>query len=535
MAERFSRVFSLLENLYQEGSPILIAAGALLKDNQTGNILAQLKFRNICDKTIKGIKVNVFPQDISGQVLGDPIVVQYLDLTVQRDEFFGQKQPIKMPDSTTRGFSVCVCTVFFSDSSTWDSTEREWIQLPNGRPLQTDTIFQDTDLLQQYHIKYGKDCIIVPEQVMDLWYCSCGALNSQEETDCHKCSRKLEDLLSVDVESLRLEKEARLKIEAAEKAEADIKASVFKKKILFATAIAAVIAAAYFITVKVILPNQKYNNAISILEAGNYEEAISAFDALGEYKDSTAYQQYSKAASLLEAEKYEEAVSAFEALGGFKDSAARADQAKDEIYIKAIDQFEKGQLLEAALAFTFLGDYKSSQEYLKKIGNDETVNYALFIDYIKKKGTWRDDKPFIGYVYQTQKTDVSEEYWGVKKSEPDKLYLVWNYFGENEGLTFTTIFSSDANLRYTNTTPIIGGNLSLTFYMSGTVGKSNYVDNKTITPDLITPDPSNYRLDKTIFVNNTTAFIRQAVMNFKHVLEQSDLGLSMKDMGFYEY
>ena len=36
MSERYSKVFALSENLYATGSPIIIEAGALQKDNQTG-------------------------------------------------------------------------------------------------------------------------------------------------------------------------------------------------------------------------------------------------------------------------------------------------------------------------------------------------------------------------------------------------------------------------------------------------------------------------------------------------------------------
>lgn len=39
MSERYLKLFSLEENLYIPGSPVLIAAGALLKDTQTGRIL----------------------------------------------------------------------------------------------------------------------------------------------------------------------------------------------------------------------------------------------------------------------------------------------------------------------------------------------------------------------------------------------------------------------------------------------------------------------------------------------------------------
>ena len=53
MSERFSRIFSLAENLYSEGSPIIIKAGALLKDNETNMLIAQLKMQSISDKMIK--------------------------------------------------------------------------------------------------------------------------------------------------------------------------------------------------------------------------------------------------------------------------------------------------------------------------------------------------------------------------------------------------------------------------------------------------------------------------------------------------
>ena len=53
MAERYKRLYALPENLYTSGSPILIQAVALLKDTQTGKILAQLKLKNLFHKTVK--------------------------------------------------------------------------------------------------------------------------------------------------------------------------------------------------------------------------------------------------------------------------------------------------------------------------------------------------------------------------------------------------------------------------------------------------------------------------------------------------
>ena len=59
MSERYSKLFFLSENLYYEGAPVIIKAGALLKDNNTGNLIAQLKISNITDKIIKLLKVQI--------------------------------------------------------------------------------------------------------------------------------------------------------------------------------------------------------------------------------------------------------------------------------------------------------------------------------------------------------------------------------------------------------------------------------------------------------------------------------------------
>lgn len=115
MSERYSRLFSLPTNLYTEGSPVLIAAGALLKDNQTGKVLAQLKFRNISQKAIQSVKVKVNACDTAGCPLTGVDAFSYLDLSIAAGEEFGQSKPIYLPDATTRSFSVEILSVVFAD------------------------------------------------------------------------------------------------------------------------------------------------------------------------------------------------------------------------------------------------------------------------------------------------------------------------------------------------------------------------------------------------------------------------------------
>ena len=52
MSERYSRLFALPADIYAEGAPVVIAAGALLKDNQTGKTIAQIKLHSISDEVI---------------------------------------------------------------------------------------------------------------------------------------------------------------------------------------------------------------------------------------------------------------------------------------------------------------------------------------------------------------------------------------------------------------------------------------------------------------------------------------------------
>ena len=116
MSERYLKLFSLEENLYIPGSPVLIAAGALLKDTQTGRILGQLKLQSISDQSIKAATVALVPLDTVGNPLGEPVSYQYLDLKVTRDAYWGSQDPIRFSDPSTRAYTASVKEVIFSDN-----------------------------------------------------------------------------------------------------------------------------------------------------------------------------------------------------------------------------------------------------------------------------------------------------------------------------------------------------------------------------------------------------------------------------------
>lgn len=208
MSERYARLFSLPENLYQPGSPVMILAGALLKDNQTGGILALMKFKNVGTKPIRGLKVRFFPQDLTGIDLDQPLEHQYLDLNAARDGEFGQKEPVALPNAVTRAFRVEVFQVVFADGTLWNQEQSQWSPMP---PLQAlETALGDKELCKEYQILYGANCRIMPQEDKGLWRCTCGAWNMESEAKCHACWKNLDQLKALDLEQLKASRDARL-------------------------------------------------------------------------------------------------------------------------------------------------------------------------------------------------------------------------------------------------------------------------------------------------------------------------------------
>lgn len=122
MSERYTRLFSLPENIGQDGCPVLISAGALLKDNNTGKLLVQLKLRNISEQVIKSVKVKINAYDTAEISLDGIEAFSYLDLAVERDGEFGSKTPIVLPDKTTRSVSVEILSVVFGNGQHYQSS-----------------------------------------------------------------------------------------------------------------------------------------------------------------------------------------------------------------------------------------------------------------------------------------------------------------------------------------------------------------------------------------------------------------------------
>ena len=88
MAERFSRLFLLDEETYASGSPVLIAAGALLKDSVTDSIVAQLRVQNLSTQSVMAAKIKLRAYDVAGNEIPGVDDYQYWDF-IQREKYMG--------------------------------------------------------------------------------------------------------------------------------------------------------------------------------------------------------------------------------------------------------------------------------------------------------------------------------------------------------------------------------------------------------------------------------------------------------------
>ena len=322
MAERYTRLFSLDENLYCEGAPVIVRAGALLKDNQTGNVLAQIKFQNISKKPshIKALRVAVSPMDVRGQTLGEPVEFDYLDLSIPRDGEFGQKTPIPLPDRNARGFSVAIVYAVFEDNTEIMPQNDVYQSIPRQRTLAG--ALQDNDIATEYARRFGGQCSMEVIEFADLWLCSCSAVNHLSETNCHSCKNNFRQLTTVDYGQLKKEFKDRMAKEAAEQRERELAAEQkrkeeekaaeerrrreeaaaqerrieeerkwkqIRKRLAIVAGIGIVLVSTILLYIKFILPEQTYKKAVALYEEQKYGEAKILFLEVEEYKDSKGY------------------------------------------------------------------------------------------------------------------------------------------------------------------------------------------------------------------------------------------------------
>ena len=135
MSERYVKVFGCEDNLYSANAPVIIRAGALLKDTESGRMIAQLKLQNVSEKKISYVKASITMLDAAKNQMGDSFDAEYLDLAVLGFEMFGNKNAVVLPNSSVRAFRVGIKSVAFTDGTVWSGDGAEWFSAPDDSEI----------------------------------------------------------------------------------------------------------------------------------------------------------------------------------------------------------------------------------------------------------------------------------------------------------------------------------------------------------------------------------------------------------------
>lgn len=209
MSERYTRIYTLENNLYTEGAPVLIRAGALLRDNVTGSILGQVKFENLSSKIIIALKVRIAVFDMADRRLGEDLEHQYLYLSARPNEEFGSKNAVPLPDNAAGSFLVDVVEVIFEDKSIWTETTKFE---PVRKQDMLKDVLKDSELVKQYQIKTNSESRFLPVGYKDLYLCSCGRAYKNSMDVCPFCQKSFNFLEeALDVDALKQEQSEREK------------------------------------------------------------------------------------------------------------------------------------------------------------------------------------------------------------------------------------------------------------------------------------------------------------------------------------
>lgn len=203
----------------------MVAAGALLKENKTGKVLAQLKFRSIENRIINSVTVKLYPLDTNGNKLGDTDFT-YTDLSAGRGSEFGHKTPVFFTDTSSASYSVSVTEVVFADNSVWDGSGEPWTSLGRSKLL-TDCF--DADFAQYYTAASVGKYKYVYNNTGELWLCRCGAWNHASEPSCSRCHSVASDLERQDLRAMQ--QKFREEQQKRTESENEQKLSVRRKKI----------------------------------------------------------------------------------------------------------------------------------------------------------------------------------------------------------------------------------------------------------------------------------------------------------------
>ena len=410
MKRKNEPLYSLPSPVYTQGTDLVICSGELRRDRKSDALSCFLTVQSLSGRSPESVSVLLTLFDEAGSQLGESIVFHYTDLDLKRGSIFGEKTEIPIPDSDAKSFSVCVTEITEKDGTPVAFAESDAVPLTGRQTL--EEAYGEEELAEQFRIRYGEDCRYACSEERDLWYCACGAINSQSEKACYRCGRQKKAMAVVNPDSLRAEAGTRQRerdLGELAPAPKETKAPRKYRFLLFLLPVIFVAVLAIAAVPGAVQREQKYRSATEALQTGDLDTAEKIFSEIPAYRDSdrlaTRQIPYLRALDILEAAKradlsalsdvglseadvtddttvsmllYSAAAKAFSSLGDYEDCAKLAEECQDGVdaevarleaealalkqadYDHAVELLASGSYSEAAEAFKSLSGFSDS-------------------------------------------------------------------------------------------------------------------------------------------------------------------------------
>lgn len=281
MSDRYKALFSIKPYTYSPGVPVLICAGNLLWDGFSNRPCVQLKLQSLSSKVIQSVSVQIESMNYSGEVVETQTHI-YNQLNIARDQFFGDQEVIPLNDTSGTSFSASVTEAVLYDGTVLIPDEQTAIHLPELEPLMT-SLEHNFELEKQFKIENGKNHVYAPVAVKDIWRCSCGAINNENDKICHNCRITYEKDLNPDIKGLKERCDVRVKKEEEDRKRREKKA---KQLTITGVAVAAAVAIIVAVFSMLIVPSSRYKKASQAYAEGDYGTAYELYQKNGSFKDS---------------------------------------------------------------------------------------------------------------------------------------------------------------------------------------------------------------------------------------------------------
>ena len=180
----YKKLSDLYVNFEYMESDIQLEKGALLLNDSTSEIIAQLRFCNYSSSKLKSLYIAVEKYDDTGAVLdeGERTQFAYLDLSISKNQTFGDNVAVVLDNVLTRNIKVYLIK-YKRDEEVINVENSEIYDYGEDMSQIKMLANEHAELFDKYYpdIKTSYTKVCYPLDLGNIWFCSCGKFNHNSD------------------------------------------------------------------------------------------------------------------------------------------------------------------------------------------------------------------------------------------------------------------------------------------------------------------------------------------------------------------